>query len=190
MDRLHSSEEGRLKLSRRIADEPQRLPRAAVADNAPVKLAAATASISCRRACLAAESRKDDRTPLAGRPASCARSSPSAEDVADPDPMLRQGRTGQLERGRHGRGTDQVKVKFYLRQSVDERIDGLHHPDASKTRPRHRMYLTQECQELGQTAPPPRPGHEARASERSPWPSRPPSSPACGTGPRRATPRR
>ena len=23
-------------------------------------------------------------------------------------------------------GTDQVKVKFYLRQPVDERIDGLH----------------------------------------------------------------
>ena len=53
----------------------------------------------------------------------------------------------QLEYGRHGRRADQVKVKFYLRQPVDERVDGLHGLDASNTQPRHRMYLTQECQE-------------------------------------------
>ena len=29
----------------------------------------------------------------------------------------------QLEHGRHGRRTDQVKVKFYFRQPVDERVD-------------------------------------------------------------------
>ena len=53
----------------------------------------------------------------------------------------------QLEHGRHGCGTNQVKVKFYLRQPVDERVDGLHGLDASNTQPRYGRYLTQECQE-------------------------------------------
>jgi hypothetical protein len=60
----------------------------------------------------------------------------------------------QLEHGRHRRRTDQVKVKFYLRQPVDERIDGLHDPDGSNSQRHHSMYLTQECQECCRTRRP------------------------------------
>jgi len=53
----------------------------------------------------------------------------------------------ELEHGRDGGGTYQVKVKFCLGQPVDERLDGLHRLDASNRPGRPGKYLTQECKE-------------------------------------------